>query len=113
MHKYDGFVYPEPSLWLAFLPNWISSGSPLKRRRAFLEEFFPKWSGFCVGVFDSRIQPLEALEQLHCLVWDISEVWTVDTIKRPRRFSVYDELNISEVGVTCNQQTVRFRKSLR
>ena len=101
MHKYDGFVYPEPSFLSNLVPNWLSSGSLLKKRRVFFEEFFPKWSGFCVGSYDKEIQPLEALEQLHCLVQDISKVWTVDTTKRPRWFSLSNALNISQVG-TCN-----------
>jgi hypothetical protein len=83
--------------------NWVSPGSLLNDRIAFIEEFFPKWNGFCVGSFDSEIKPLEALEQLHCLVQDISNVWTVDKTERPCFFPVRNDLNISEVSVASDQ----------
>jgi hypothetical protein len=104
-HKYDGFIYPEPSTW-PWSWSWgsfFSSGSAFDDRRAFFREFFPKWSGFYIGSFDPEIQPVQALEQLECLVEGISAVWTVDTTRNPRRFTVeYCKLKLSEVGVTSN-----------
>ncbi len=99
-HKYDGFIYPDPSPWSLFV-NWLSPGSLLDDRRAFFREFFPKWSGFSVDSPDFKLQPVEALEQLQCLVEGISAVWTVDITRRPRCFNVgRRELRLWEVGVT-------------
>ena len=120
-HKYDGFIYPEPSTWSWAwdkLDKWFSSGSALDDRRAFFREFFPKWSGFHVGSCDPKIQPVEALEQVECLVEDISAVWTVATTyttRNARRRTVnYDKLKLSEVGV-YNQELVNpcYRKWYR
>ena len=98
-HKYDGFIYPEPSTWDRLTS--FSSGLELDNRRLFFREFFPKWSGFYVDSFDFIIQPVEALQQLECLVQDISLVWTSDTTRRPCRHSVeYGKLRLWEVGVT-------------
>ena len=100
-HKYDGFIYPEPSTWSWPWDKWFSSGSALDDRRAFFREFFPKWRGFHVGSFDPKIQPVDALEQLECLFEGISAVWTVDSTTRNPRRSTVDlyRLNLSEVGV--------------
>ena len=54
--------------------------------------------------FDLRLEPVEALEQLQCLVDDISNVWTVDKTRRPRSFPALGQLSISEVGVTSVKQ---------
>ena len=54
----------------------FSSGSPIIDRRVFFEISFPKWSGFYVDSFDENIQPLEALQNLACLVQNTSNVWT-------------------------------------
>jgi hypothetical protein len=101
-HKYDGFIYPEPS-WSWPWDKLFPSGSALDNRRAFFREFFPKWSGFYIDSFDPKIQPVEALEQLKCLVEDISVVWVVDASRNPHR-SIVDsyKLKLSEVGVTRN-----------
>ena len=99
-HKYDGFIYPEPSTWDRLTS--FSSGPALDNRRAFFQEFFPKWSGFYVDSFDINIQPVKALQHLECLVDDISAVWTSDTTRSPYRRSVdYVKLRLSEVGA-CN-----------
>ena len=77
----------------------FSSGSLLRNRRAFIQEFFPRWSGFCADSADSKIQPLKALELLECLVKDISVVLTVDSTGKSYTFYLGPELNLSEVGV--------------
>ena len=113
-HKYDGFIYPEPSSWSKYTTKWIFSDRPFQKRRHFVEEFFPKWSGFYVNTSsDLGIQPLEALQQVQRLVKDISHVWTVDTTKIPRCLSVEHKLKISEVRITTNQQTIQLKKTFR
>ena len=78
----------------------FTSSSPINNRRVFFEIFFPKWSGFYVGSFDQDIKPVEALQNLACLVENTSNVWT-STYKVPHR-NVVDssKLNLREVGAT-------------
>ena len=45
-------------------------------RRTFFRFSFPKWSGFIVDSFDENIKPVEALQNLACLVENTSNVWT-------------------------------------
>ena len=99
MHKFDGFIYLESSSLKRYFRALFSSGRLLSNRKAFLREFFPKWSGFCVDSADSEIQLLEALEQLECLVKDISEVQAVDSTGKPHTFDFRHELNISKIFV--------------
>ena len=76
----------------------FSSGSPINDRRVFFEISFPKWSGFYVDSFDENIQPVEALQNLACLVEGTSSVWT-STSKYPYRHAVdHTKLRLSEVG---------------
>ena len=75
----------------------------MKDRKTFIQEFFPKWSGFCVDdSVDFNIEPVEALQQLQRLVEDISEVRTIDATGSARTFSVGHKLNISEVSATSS-----------
>ena len=101
LHKYDGFIYPKPSSWSAkYAPNWYVSYSALKKRKAFVEEFFPKWTGFCVNnSSEIGIQPLEAVQQLQRLVEDMCKVQAVDTTKKLRTFSVPIQDIFSVVGI--------------
>ncbi|CAB4026272.1 Hypothetical predicted protein [Paramuricea clavata] len=58
----------------------------------------PQWSAFHIDSFDPQIQPVEALEQLDCLVQGISAVWTINDTRYQHRFKVdYDKLSLSEV----------------
>ena len=45
-------------------------------RKEFFRHFFPKWSGFRTDSDDDKIQLMEALQNLHCLVYDTIGIWT-------------------------------------
>lgn len=96
-HKFDGFVYPERSTisW----DRLFSSGSPINDRQAFFQFFFPKWSGFYVDSFDENIQPVEALQNLACLVESTSVVWTSTSgVLHRHTVDSNNKLKLGEVG---------------
>ena len=69
-------------------------------RRAFFRFSFPKWSGFYVDSFDESVKPVEALQNLACLVESTSAVWT-STSRSPYRHDLRDnELKIWEASLT-------------
>ena len=81
------------------------SESTLADRRTFFRVFFLR----CIGFFeDWKIQPVETLLKLDCLVDGISKFWT-STSGKPSHYSVDTrKLNLSQVGVIspiCNSQS--------
>ena len=65
-HKYDGFIYPKPGK--ISLDRFFPFGSAIEDRKVFFLKFLPKWSGFHVDPFDSKIELEEALYRLDRLV---------------------------------------------
>ena len=93
-HKYDGFVYPKRG-WVR---NFFFYGSEINDRREFFRNFFPKWSGFYVDSFDDKIQLVEALERLQCLVNGTTSVWTSTSGNAENHPIDSQKLKLEEVG---------------
>ena len=97
IHKYDGFVYPKRGL---SLDRIFPFGSAIEDRKVFFLKFFPKWSGFHVDAFDSKIRVAEALYCLDCLVDGITALIT-STSKRVERHCVDSaKLGLEKVCLT-------------
>ena len=95
-HKYDGFIYPKPGAI-----SWVFSTAPaISDRKAFFRTFFPKWSGFYVNSFDSKIELADALHSLECLVEGTSADRTSTSGLVERRIVDSQKLRLGEVGVT-------------
>ena len=96
LHKYDGFVYPEPTT----LDRLFSSGGHIMDdRRAFFKKFFLEWKSLYLDLFDDT-KLTEALEKLECLYEGTVATWTSDTYRHTRRHTVDDsKLKLWQVGL--------------
>ena len=100
-HKYDGFIYPKSG---AVLDRFFSPGPAVKDRRAFFRYFFPKWVGFHADSFDDKIQPVEALQNLACLMENTMIVWTSTHGYSNRKVVDKSSLKIWEVGGEVSEE---------
>ena len=97
MHKYDGFIYPKPGL---SLDRFFPFGSAIEDRKVFFLKFFPKWSGFHVESFDSKIEVAEALYCLDCLVDGITALMTSTSGRVERHCVDSAKLGLGKVCLT-------------
>lgn len=95
-HKYDGFIYPKSD---GIFDRIFAPRPEVNDRRAFFRYFFPKWSGFHTDSYDDKIQPVEALQNLACLIENTIVVWTSNNGSSNRKDVDKSSLKIWEVGV--------------